>query len=85
MFSRPPEDRVQLSSFEPPKIGFNYAPVSIYIYRERESEIEMERKIERERERTKRERERESRAQDSSCLGPVTQGQPAGRKEVSVA
>ena len=32
VFSRPPEDRVQLSSFEPPKIGFNYAPVSIYIY-----------------------------------------------------
>ena len=32
VFSRPPEDRVQLSSFEPPKIGFNYGPVSAYIY-----------------------------------------------------
>ena len=29
VFSRPQKDRVQLSSFEATKIGFNYAPVSI--------------------------------------------------------
>ena len=32
MFSRPQQDRVQLSSLQATKIGFNYAPVSIYIY-----------------------------------------------------
>ena len=35
-------------------------------------------------ERRERERERE-RCSSSSCLGPVSHGQPAGRKEVSVA
>ena len=32
VFSRPQKGRVQLNSLEATKIGFNYAPVSIYIY-----------------------------------------------------
>ena len=32
VFSRPQKGRVQLSSLEATKIGFNYAPVSAYIY-----------------------------------------------------